>query len=907
MDTESTNSLEDAPLGQDPTLELHEDRRRNDLKLKGRFEHIFDKYTKDFSHTGDEIDLETGRIVINNGHLARMQNERDVGMNGASRFVKAIAEELEEEDVQIVGSEGDESDEDELSIEHNDTRLMPAYRRSMTRSSEETVSDGNAVRLHTPTSTTYTEALTEFQADVDDSEDERQDTEEWATPPPNNHRQITYDQTTSALTNGILSNVPAIQSSLAALAPHTLQAGQPFTVDPDAIHELGQNIAQQIAQFLTRAANRVSQQQPRDPWSVPPLPRDGYGYSQYRDSGHQRMLTPAPYPGSPGLQSPSGGQSLWALPGAHGVERPLKKRRLMPDEPAALDDEPHMSIEQHEASEPQRAAEDPVAFLQNANDAFRMLAHGIADYAAEPEVRATSVDTSYMPTNGDYQGGFANAGRPREGVRANRRFTKQEDELIRRMRDVNGLSWFEIVRQMPGRSTSSLQGRYNRMLRNKPTQTIQQSPIVKREIVEILDDDDGGTAAIGATNASGTYRVHPLPPEPVQASKRSAGNPLLRQALGNRFASRPDTALPGQYFDGFSQQMNGQSWPEGSSSLAAGPWMPADDLDTDYADDTNAGIQAPKPKKSRYHGKPESQSRYRRFDTTLGNGTFGMLRTAELAPYATNPMQQQELGPMTARSGTFGVLRMGKAAKEKKPKATRKAPKETTAMAFDPEQAQQPGIGETNQAESHLNSHMQSGDLREAGPSPYPVLGEMIFDDNDLLHDAIQGDLAAFAAQENMPPTYADEPNIDADDSEENLFVTPRETPSYLPPPRLLAESSPQLPTPPLDWSSKTSSSSGLPFSGMPGTIPAPPRADSPDFAPYNNIGMLSPKASTPKRPAISRVVSRSSSKAPAQRSNTIYRPYMSPTPQRTIPSSVTRPIQMRPIPFEDDSGDELG
>ncbi len=59
--------------------DLHERRVRNDLQLKSRFETIFEKYSKDFEGIGDEIDMRTGEIVVNNGHILGMMNERDVG------------------------------------------------------------------------------------------------------------------------------------------------------------------------------------------------------------------------------------------------------------------------------------------------------------------------------------------------------------------------------------------------------------------------------------------------------------------------------------------------------------------------------------------------------------------------------------------------------------------------------------------------------------------------------------------------------------------------------------------------------------------------------------------------------------------------------------------------------------
>ena len=62
-----------------PDANLNRARRRNDLGLKSRFEAIFDKYAHDFTDIGDEIDLETGEVVINNGHLQHMEDEKDTG------------------------------------------------------------------------------------------------------------------------------------------------------------------------------------------------------------------------------------------------------------------------------------------------------------------------------------------------------------------------------------------------------------------------------------------------------------------------------------------------------------------------------------------------------------------------------------------------------------------------------------------------------------------------------------------------------------------------------------------------------------------------------------------------------------------------------------------------------------
>ena len=63
----------------DPDAELYEKRARNDLHLKSRFEAIFEKFGKDFSEVGDEIDMQTGEIVVNRGHIDGMAHEQDLG------------------------------------------------------------------------------------------------------------------------------------------------------------------------------------------------------------------------------------------------------------------------------------------------------------------------------------------------------------------------------------------------------------------------------------------------------------------------------------------------------------------------------------------------------------------------------------------------------------------------------------------------------------------------------------------------------------------------------------------------------------------------------------------------------------------------------------------------------------
>jgi hypothetical protein len=54
-------------------------------KQEARMNDLFRKYGQDYSGVGDEIDLETGDIIVNNGHIEGMRDERDTGDQKPSR------------------------------------------------------------------------------------------------------------------------------------------------------------------------------------------------------------------------------------------------------------------------------------------------------------------------------------------------------------------------------------------------------------------------------------------------------------------------------------------------------------------------------------------------------------------------------------------------------------------------------------------------------------------------------------------------------------------------------------------------------------------------------------------------------------------------------------------------------
>lgn len=80
-DTEEDDELflepEELNQRRDPSFLLAKGRAKAATQLKSRFEDIFAKYERDFTGIGDEIDLATGEVVVDNGHLSSMRSMKD--------------------------------------------------------------------------------------------------------------------------------------------------------------------------------------------------------------------------------------------------------------------------------------------------------------------------------------------------------------------------------------------------------------------------------------------------------------------------------------------------------------------------------------------------------------------------------------------------------------------------------------------------------------------------------------------------------------------------------------------------------------------------------------------------------------------------------------------------------------
>ncbi|CVK84491.1 uncharacterized protein FMAN_01508 [Fusarium mangiferae] len=77
-DDELASHPQEIRMRRDPDIQLALKRANADHKLQATMAHIIEKYSRDFEGIGDEIDMNTGEIVVNNGHLRNMRDEGDV-------------------------------------------------------------------------------------------------------------------------------------------------------------------------------------------------------------------------------------------------------------------------------------------------------------------------------------------------------------------------------------------------------------------------------------------------------------------------------------------------------------------------------------------------------------------------------------------------------------------------------------------------------------------------------------------------------------------------------------------------------------------------------------------------------------------------------------------------------------
>ncbi|KZF26109.1 hypothetical protein L228DRAFT_242515 [Xylona heveae TC161] len=139
MDRPAKRVRLEEPADDGEISDVEQARVRNDQRLKSAFEAIFEKYSRDFSGVGDEIDLETGEITVNNGHLRDMESEQDMGHENTQELLGQFAVEDTEPPVE----EDDDWDElgDSMEVIQPRTPLETPQRTVNKEPRIETVED----------------------------------------------------------------------------------------------------------------------------------------------------------------------------------------------------------------------------------------------------------------------------------------------------------------------------------------------------------------------------------------------------------------------------------------------------------------------------------------------------------------------------------------------------------------------------------------------------------------------------------------------------------------------------------------------------------------------------------------------------------------------------------------------
>jgi len=500
----------------DDNPDLARDRRANDARLKSRFEHIFAKYGRDFDGVGDEIDLETGRIIVNNGHIARMQHEVDPGQGTSAQVLRVLGGSRQSDSLNITRSEGpviedsaDEvEDDEELAVvgtsgysgsDNDDENESEELSKSWARAPDELSSDFYPTQDATPERMKPISKLSVQKSAA-------------------RHR-VETDQTVglSNVTSRSKSpgdprmELPLLRESVAAMQA---LPGQRGSVDPDVIQALGQSIANQLAKFMTGDSKKPRKKSPSQRaakdtrWEYPILPGDRF------------ERTPSPtLPESPSaalfVTSPNHEASVWA-PQQQRRRRKSKLRSQVIHSPGANDD---VAVDVNEHIDPLQS--DPPSHMATTigDEAEGILdidcyncgttnsrvwrtgpggrlcdscgtyyrRYGLLKAVEDPSITPVArigrgrssvhdrnlsinreTDVFAIPSTdapGSAAGYAANTARRVTGDGRNGRFTLEEEESIIRHHEIDQLSWDHIGYLLSLRSAHSVHSHYQKFLK----------------------------------------------------------------------------------------------------------------------------------------------------------------------------------------------------------------------------------------------------------------------------------------------------------------------------------------------------------------------------------------------------------------------------------------------------------
>jgi hypothetical protein len=305
----------------DDEPDLASNRRANDARLKSRFEHIFAKYGKDFGDVGDEIDLDTGEIVVNNGHLESMRHEVDPGKSVSSQVLQVLGGSAHTKSKDTIPTVGFV---DESSTEDSDDEEGASVAESSESSSGNDNIDEDDNQRFRGAPPAPDARLSEDDEPRDGPEPRSEQrymvSREQKTGASGDEQNI--DRTTQSTSRGRSPGSAPMDLSFLQNSMETamVKPGQGESIDPNVIQALGQSIANQLAKFMSNPSKkRKSESSGRrktndSRWEYPVLP------------GDRTARTPSPPPPASSsaalfARSPDDDVSIWA------AERPRRPKR----------------------------------------------------------------------------------------------------------------------------------------------------------------------------------------------------------------------------------------------------------------------------------------------------------------------------------------------------------------------------------------------------------------------------------------------------------------------------------------------------------------------------------------------------------------------------------------------------
>ena len=492
----------------DDEPDLARNRRANDARLKSRFEHIFAKYGKDFEDVGDEIDLDTGEIVVNNGHLESMRHEVDPGKSVSSPVLQVLggsAHTKSKDTIPTIGFVDESSTEDSGNDEGASVAESSGYSSGNANIDE----DDNQQLRGAPRATDARLSGNDEPGDVSQAIPEQRDmvSREQKTGASGNERNI--DKTTQPTSHGqSLGSAPMdlslLQNSMEAVMA---KPGQGETIDPNVIQALGQSIANQLAKFMSNPSKkRKSESSGRrttndSRWEYPVLP------------GDRTARTPSPPPPASSsaalfARSPDDEVSIWA---AERPRRPKRQRTSLRITevvgPAAGDDEgdeePHAPTPRNNNNRDNETTSGrscshcgdtesrqwrispaggylcnacgtyffrygksrPFGVLKSASKPDSSQASPALPHVQRPTVESLDLFSIPLTSTPGTNGYAANTARRMTGDARYVRFTVEEEDAIIKLRAIDQLNWKSIGQSVSNRAESSVQGHYRKLRR----------------------------------------------------------------------------------------------------------------------------------------------------------------------------------------------------------------------------------------------------------------------------------------------------------------------------------------------------------------------------------------------------------------------------------------------------------